>query len=50
MLLTRDYLARADWFFNRFGGAAALIARMLPVVPTFDRAAGRHLGDAAGAL
>ena len=35
VLLTRDDLARADWFFDRFGGAAVLIARMLPVVRTF---------------
>src|SRR5690349_11293562 len=31
VLLTRDDLRRADWFFDRFGSAAVLIARMLPV-------------------
>src|SRR3954452_3108309 len=35
VLLTREDLERADWFFDRFGGAAVLIARMLPVVRTF---------------
>ena len=35
VLLTRDDLRRADWFFDRFGSAAVLIARMLPVVRTF---------------
>jgi membrane protein DedA with SNARE-associated domain len=35
VLLTRDDLRRADWFFDRFGSAAVLIARMLPVVQTF---------------
>ncbi|HJU15702.1 MAG TPA: DedA family protein [Stellaceae bacterium] len=35
VLLTRDDLAYADWFFDRFGSLAVLIARMLPVVRTF---------------
>lgn len=35
VLLTREDLARADWFFRRFGNVAVLIARMLPVVRTF---------------
>jgi membrane protein DedA with SNARE-associated domain len=35
VLLTDDDLAKADWFFHRFGGPAVLIARMLPVVRTF---------------
>lgn len=35
VLLTREDLARADWFFERFGSLAVLIARMLPVVRTF---------------
>lgn len=35
VLLTRDDLARADWFFERFGNLAVLIARMLPIVRTF---------------
>lgn len=35
VLLTRDDLRRADWFFHRFGDLAVLIARMLPVVRTF---------------
>jgi membrane protein DedA with SNARE-associated domain len=35
VLLTREDLRRADWFFGRFGNLAVLIARMLPVVRTF---------------
>ncbi|MGH7036803.1 MAG: DedA family protein [Stellaceae bacterium] len=35
VLLTRDDLKRADWFFGRFGGPAVLIARLLPVVRTY---------------
>ncbi len=35
VLLTDDDLAKADWFFHRFGGPAVLIGRMLPVVRTF---------------
>lgn len=35
VLLTREDLARADRFFQRFGSAAVLIARMLPVIRTF---------------
>src|SRR5690349_14512788 len=35
VLLTREDLERADWFFERFGSLAVLIARMLPVVRTF---------------
>ena len=35
VLLTHDHLKRADCFFHRFGNAAVLIARMLPVVRTF---------------
>jgi membrane protein DedA with SNARE-associated domain len=35
VLLTREDLRRADWFFDRFGNPAVLIARMLPVVRTF---------------
>ena len=35
VLLTRGDLDRADWFFHRFGAAAVLIARMLPVIRTF---------------
>lgn len=35
VLLTRHDLARADWFFEKFGSLAVLIARMLPVVRTF---------------
>lgn len=35
VLLRDDDLRRADWFFERFGGPAVLIARMLPVVRTF---------------
>lgn len=35
VLLTREDLARADWFFRRFGSLAVLIVRMLPVVRTF---------------
>jgi len=35
VLLTDDDLAKADWFFHRFGGPAVLIARMLPVIRTF---------------
>src|SRR3954467_1829216 len=33
--LTRKDLERADRFFDRFGSAAVLIARMLPVIRTF---------------
>lgn len=32
LLLNREDLARADRFFERFGGRAVLIARLLPVV------------------
>lgn len=35
VLLTRQDLERADRFFHRFGSAAVLIARMLPVIRTF---------------
>ena len=35
VLLTDDDLAKADWFFDRFGGPAVLIGRMLPVIRTF---------------
>lgn len=35
VLLSRRDLARVDWFFDRFGGLAVLIARMLPVIRTF---------------
>ena len=35
VLLTGEDLDRADRFFHRFGGAAVLIARMLPVIRTF---------------
>ena len=35
VLLTPGDLDRADRFFHRFGGAAVLIARMLPVIRTF---------------
>lgn len=35
VLLTRGDLERADWFFERFGSPAVLIARILPVVRTF---------------
>ena len=35
VLLTPDDLRRADWFFERFGNVAVLIARMLPVIRTF---------------
>lgn len=35
VLLTRGDLDRADRFFHRFGAAAVLIARMLPVIRTF---------------
>jgi membrane protein DedA with SNARE-associated domain len=35
VLLTREDLKRADWFFGHFGSLAVLIARMLPVVRTF---------------
>lgn len=34
VLLTPGNLDRADRFFHRFGGAAVLIARMLPVIRT----------------
>lgn len=35
VLLNRGDLDRAERFFQRFGGAAVLIARLLPVVRTF---------------
>ena len=35
VLLNPDDLDRAERFFQRFGGAAVLIARLLPVVRTF---------------
>jgi membrane protein DedA with SNARE-associated domain len=35
VLLTREDVDHADWFFQRFGSIAVLIARMLPVVRTF---------------
>ncbi len=35
VMLTQDDLRRADWFFDRFGNVAVLVARMLPVVRTF---------------
>ncbi|PPQ30479.1 DedA family protein [Rhodopila globiformis] len=35
VLLSRHDLKRADWFFDRFGNLAVLVARMLPVVRTF---------------
>lgn len=35
VLVTREDLHRADRFFHRFGNAAVLLARMLPVVRTF---------------
>ena len=35
VLLTPEDVARADRFFARFGAAAVLIARMLPLVRTF---------------
>ena len=35
VLLTRQDLERADRFFQRFGSAAVLMARMLPVIRTF---------------
>ena len=35
VLLTREDLDRADWFFDRFGSIAVLIARILPVIRTF---------------
>jgi membrane protein DedA with SNARE-associated domain len=35
VLLTPGDLDRADRFFHRFGAAAVLIARMLPVIRTF---------------
>jgi membrane protein DedA with SNARE-associated domain len=35
VLLSRHDLDRADWFFDRFGNLAVLVARMLPVVRTF---------------
>ena len=34
-LITQIDLARADHFFERFGGLAVLIGRMLPVIRTF---------------
>ena len=35
LLITQKDLARADYFFERFGGLAVLIGRMLPVIRTF---------------
>ena len=35
ILLSERDLARADWFFARFGSAAVFLARLLPVVRTF---------------
>lgn len=35
VLLTRTDISRADRFFERFGGLAVLLARMLPIVRTF---------------
>lgn len=35
VLLTERDLDHAEWFFNRFGGPAVLIGRMLPVIRTF---------------
>lgn len=35
VLLDLRDLERAEWFFDRFGGPAVLIARLLPVVRTF---------------
>jgi membrane protein DedA with SNARE-associated domain len=35
VLLTDDDLNKAEWFFQRFGGPAVFIGRMLPVIRTF---------------
>ena len=35
LLISRDDLAAADRFFVRFGGAAVLVGRVLPVIRTF---------------
>jgi membrane protein DedA with SNARE-associated domain len=35
VLLTEDDLEKAEWFFNRFGGPAVFIGRLLPVIRTF---------------
>jgi membrane protein DedA with SNARE-associated domain len=35
ILIGRRELAATDWFFLRYGGAAVLIGRLLPVVRTF---------------
>ena len=35
LLITRHDIERADRFFDRFGGLAVLIGRMLPVIRTF---------------
>src|SRR5579864_8850398 len=35
ILISRRELAATDWFFLRYGGAAVLIGRLLPVVRTF---------------
>jgi len=35
VLLSEDDLEKAEWFFNRFGGPAVFIGRMLPVIRTF---------------
>ena len=35
VLLSGEDLRKADWFFQRFGSIAVLLARMLPVVRTF---------------
>ena len=35
ILLSPEHLDRADRFFQRFGGPAVLIARLLPMVRTF---------------
>lgn len=35
VLLTEDDLKKTEWFFNRFGGPAVFIGRLLPVIRTF---------------
>jgi membrane protein DedA with SNARE-associated domain len=35
VLLSHEDIRWADWFFDRFGNIAVLVARMLPVVRTF---------------
>ncbi|MCX8505573.1 MAG: DedA family protein [Alphaproteobacteria bacterium] len=35
ILLSERDLARADWFFGKFGSAAVFLARLLPVIRTF---------------